>query len=93
MVGNLCDRAVVSSASDRRVSNFESCVWRAVSSHSSQHPQEVLPAQFSPYVHKGGPNLIHFISFSELDGFGKLKAIYLCIFNLFVCPGLQNIRE
>ena len=27
--------------------NFESCVWRAVSSHSSHHPQEVLLAQFS----------------------------------------------
>ena len=44
-------------------SNFESCVWRAVSSQSSHHPQEVLLAQFSLYVHKGGlkPDSFHFI--------------------------------
>ena len=44
-------------------SNFESCVWRAVSSHSSHHPQEVLLAQFNLYVHKGGlkPHSFHFI--------------------------------
>ena len=47
----LCDREVASSASDRQGSIFESCVWRAVSSH---HPQEVLLAQFSLYVHKVG---------------------------------------
>ena len=41
-------------ASDRQGSNFESCVWRTVSSQSSHHPQEVLLAQFSLYVHKGG---------------------------------------
>ena len=42
------------SASDHQGSNFESCVWRAVSSH---HPQ------FSLYVHKGGlkPHFFHFI--------------------------------
>ena len=36
-----------------RGSNFESCVWRAVSSHLSHNPQEVLffLAQFSLYVH------------------------------------------
>ena len=32
---------VACSASDRQGSNFESCVWRTVSSHSSHHPQEV----------------------------------------------------
>ena len=44
-------------------SNFESCVWRTVSSQSSHHPQEVLLAQFSLYVHKGGlkPDSFHFI--------------------------------
>ena len=44
-------------------SNFESCVWRTVSSHSSHHPYEVLLAQFSLYVHKGGlkPDSFHFI--------------------------------
>ena len=41
---------------------FESCVWRTVSSQSSHHPQEVLLAQFSLYVHKGGlkPDSFHF---------------------------------
>ena len=55
IVGSLRDREVACSASDRQGSNFESCVWRAVSSQSSHHPQEVLLAQFSLYVHKGGP--------------------------------------
>ena len=64
IVGNLRDREVACSASDRQGSNFESCVWRTVSSHSSHHPQGVFLAQFSPYVHKGGlkPDLFHFIS-------------------------------
>ena len=62
IVGSLRDREVWCSASDRQGSNFESCVWRTVSSHSSHHPQEVLLAQFSLYVHKGGlrPDLFHF---------------------------------
>ena len=51
-VGSLRDREVACSASDRQGSNFESCVWRTVSSQSSHHPQEVLLAQFSLYVHK-----------------------------------------
>ena len=63
IVVSLCDREVACSASDRQGSNFESCVWRIVSSHSSHHPQEVLLAQFSLYVHKGGlkPDSFHFI--------------------------------
>ena len=63
IVGSLCDREVACSASDRQGSNFESCVWRTVSSQSSHHPQEVLLAQFSLYVHKGGlkPDSFHFI--------------------------------
>ena len=48
------DREVVCSAADHQGSNFESCVWRTVSSHSSHHSQEVLLAQFNLYVHKGG---------------------------------------
>ena len=48
------DRELASSNSDRQGSNFESCVWRAVSSHSSHHPQEVLLTHFSLYMHKGG---------------------------------------
>ena len=63
IVGSLCDREVACSTSDRQGSNFESCVWRTVSSRSSHHPQEVLLAQFSLYVHKGGlkPDSFHFI--------------------------------
>ena len=60
IVGSLRDREVACSTSDRQGSNFESCVWRTVSSH---HPQEVLLAQFSLYVHKGGlkPDSFHFV--------------------------------
>ena len=73
IVGSLRDREVACSASDRQGSNFESCVWRTVSSQSSHHPQDVLLAQFSLYVHKGGlkPDSFHFISHSgsSLAGF------------------------
>ena len=67
IVGSLRDREVACSASDRQSSNFESCVWRTVSSQSSHHPQEVLLAQFSLYVHKGGlkPDSFHFIYDSD----------------------------
>ena len=63
IVGSLRDREVACSASDRQDSNFEACVWREVSSHSSHHPQEVLLPQFSLYVHKSGlkPDSFHFI--------------------------------
>ena len=70
IVGSLHDREVACSASDRQGSNFESCVWRTVSSQSSHHPQDVLLAQFSLYVHKGGlkPNSSHFqMPFSQND--------------------------
>ena len=62
IVGSLRDREVACSASDRQGSNFESCVWRTVSSQSSHHPQEVLLAQFSLYMHKRWPKA-RFISF------------------------------
>ena len=60
IVGCHRDQEVACSASDRQGSNFESCVWRTVSSH---HTQEILLAQFSLYVHKGGlkPDSFHFI--------------------------------
>ena len=60
---NLRDRKVACSASDHQVSHVESCVWRAVSSHSSHHFQQVLLAHFILYVHKGGikPHSFHFI--------------------------------
>ena len=63
IVRNLRDREISCSASDRQGSNLESCVWRAVSSHPSHHPQEVFQAQFSLYVHKGGlkPDSFNFI--------------------------------
>ena len=54
IVGSLRDREVACSASDRKGLNFESCVWRTASFQSSHHSQEVLLAQFSLYVHKGG---------------------------------------
>ena len=62
IVGSLRDREVACSASDRQGSNFESCVWRTVSSQSSHHPQEALLAQFSLYVHNKWPKA-RFISF------------------------------
>ena len=63
IVGSLRDREVACSASDHQGWNFESCVWRTVSSQSYHHPQEVHLAQFSLYVHKGGlkPDLFHFL--------------------------------
>ena len=65
-MGSLRDREVASSAWDRQGPNFESCVWRTVSSQSYHHPQEVLLSQFSLYVHKGGlkPDSFHFILYS-----------------------------
>ena len=62
IVGSLCDREISCSASDRQGPNFESCVWRTVSSHLFHHPQDVLLAQFSLYVHKVGikPDSFHF---------------------------------
>ena len=63
IVGSLRDREVACSASDRQGLYFESCVWRTVSSQSFHHPQGVLLAQFSLYVHKGGlkPDPVHFV--------------------------------
>ena len=54
-------KPVASSASDRQFSKFEFCVWSAVSSHSSHHPQEVLLTQFNLYVHKGSLKPLSFI--------------------------------
>ena len=88
IVGSLRDREVACSASDRQGSNFESCVWRTVSSHSSHHPQEVLLAQFSLYVHKGGlkPDSFHFwlasIASPELS-FVRIVCLFACLFSQF----------
>ena len=75
VVGSLRDREVACSASDRQSSIFESCVWRTVSSQSSHHPQEVLLAQFSLYVHKGGlkPDSFHFFYNDEMSSIRYFK--------------------
>ena len=80
IAGSLRDREVACSASDRQGSNFESCVWRTVSSQSSHHPQEVLLAQFSLYVHKGGlkPDSFHL---------PRHESVKFCWVSL---PGLTN---
>ena len=58
IVGGIRDREVAYSASD--LQNFGSSVWRALSSH---HPQEVVLARFSLYVHKSGlkPDSFNFL--------------------------------
>ena len=68
-VGSLRDREVACLASDRQGSNFEFCVGRTVSSQSSHHPQEVILAQLSLYVHRGGlkPDSFHCISSSSMS--------------------------
>ena len=82
IVGSLRDREVACSASDRQGSNFESCVWRAVSSQSSRHLQEVLLAQFSLYVHKGGlkPDSFHF--FLPEKDIARLQRVQNCLATL-----------
>ena len=81
IVGSLRDREVACSASDRQGSNFESCVWRTVSSQSSHHPPEVLLAQFSLYVHKGGlkPDSFHFISFLSRTRTAGIETIIIAV--------------
>ena len=73
IVESLRDREVAGSASDRQGTNFESCVWRTVSSQSSHHPQKVLLAQFGLYVHKGGlkPDSFHFICHVHTNQWSK----------------------
>ena len=75
ITGSHRDREVACSASDRQGSNFKSCVWRTVSSQSSHHPQAVLLALFSLYVHKGSlkPDSFHFISLAnQITDIGKI---------------------
>ena len=86
IVGSLRDREVACSASDRQGTNFESCVWRTVSSQSSHHPQEVLLAQFSLYVHKGGlkPDSFHFFVIVIVPARPELFSItFVASFRLF----------
>ena len=66
IVESLRDREVAWSVSDLQGFNFESWVWRAVSSYTSHHFQEVILAQFSLCVWPKA----RFISFHfhRLDG-------------------------
>ena len=73
IVGKLRDREVACSASYHQGSNFESSVWRAVSSHSYNHPQEILLAQFSLDEHKGDLNPLSFISLLSI------KRLSVCV--------------
>ena len=95
IVGSLRDREVACSASDRQGSNFESCVWRTVSSQSSHHPQEVLLAQFSLYVHKGGlkPDSFHFCQ-ASLRVRGCQLIFLVCVMRLsyFHCLHLTVLQ-
>ena len=83
IVGSLRDREVACSASDRQGSNFKVCVWRTVSSHSSHHPQDVLLAQFSLYVHKGGlkPDSFHLLDIVSCSGL-ELVVVYQWAFRV-----------
>ena len=83
IVGSIRDREVACSASDRQGSNFESCVWRTVSSQSSHHPQEVLLAQFSLYVHKGGLKPDSFHLFNQFNVNQSLKSFFCFCHHLF----------
>ena len=86
IVGSIRDREVACSARELQVLNFESCVWRAVSSHPSHNPQEVLLAQFSLYVHKSGlkPDSFHFILRPPAIRF----VLYIVLY-VFVIPPYQ----
>ena len=87
IVGSPRDREVACSASDRQGSNFESCVWRTVSSQSSHHPQEVLLAQFSLYVHKGGlkPDSFHFVISMHTCWQDFTVGSVTPLYNIFMC--------
>ena len=101
IVGSLRDREVACLASDRQGSNFESFVWRTVSSQSSHHPQKVLLAQFSLYVHKGGlkPDSFHFILKTFLDwwhckqwhmGDSVIEWVIVFFFVFFLCDNIEK---
>ena len=94
IVGSLRDREVACSASDRQGSNFESCVWRTVSSQSSHHPQEVLLARFSLYVHKGGlkPDSFHFwLKTPYITKIYNVKETLMQLFNVTLM-GLNSLH-
>ena len=92
IVGSLGDLEVVCSASDRQGSNFESCVWRTVSSHSSHLPQEVLLAQFSLYVHKWGLEPYSFHFHFQIEQIRQYNVVLLLGWRGFVVPFLRRWR-
>ena len=104
IVGSLRVREVACSASDRQGSNFESCVWRTVSSQSSHHPQEVLLAQFSLCVHKGGlkpdsfhlsPSEIYFFSmyYIKPSSFRDIYNVFKQVSDQSACGSLDKIIQ
>ena len=101
IVESLRDREVACSASDRQGSNFESCVWRTVSSQSSYHPQEVLLAQFSLFVHKGGrkPDSFHYIFIyqnevlQKMNPFNESQTLILVIVSVPFNTGSSAVVE
>ena len=87
VLGNLLNREITNSASDRQGSNFESCVWRAVSSHSSHHPQDVPLAQFSLY------SFIHSFIHSFIYSFILQPVVYTLLAAVdFHIVDLQRLR-
>ena len=96
IVGSLRDREVACSTSDRQGSDFESCVWRTVSSQSSHHPQEVILAQFSLYMHKGGlkPDSFHFVLSCLVLSCLVLSCLVLsCLVLSYLTQTKQNINS
>ena len=94
IVGSLRGREVACSASDRQGSNFESCVWRTVSSQSSHHPQDILLAQFSIYVQKGGlkPDSFHLYYFMQCwtNVENVVPTLYKCYTNVLCLLGCRR---
>ena len=89
IVGSLRDREVACSASDRQGSNFESCVWRTVSSQSSHHPQEVLlpfllPTIYIRYKALPSDNKIQQISPFTVITAARQPCIFR-VFTIFTC--------
>ena len=64
---------VACSASDRQGLNFEFCVWRAVSSHSSHHPQEVLQAHWR--LPTGHTTLRRWINVIDVDATSQQRHV------------------
>ena len=85
IVRSLRDREVVCSASDRQSFIFESFVWRAVTSHSFPHPQEVLLTQFSLYVHKSGIESDSFYFYIYLYHKWVIVITFLYVYKINVC--------